>query len=78
MGEVAEAPVCLTQRPGFQGVCLNRWVLQTTWYQYEQQYSPSYEGPQHKFYRHVASRQLDGAGDGKEIGAPLLSCAVLH
>lgn len=36
----------------------------------------SNEGPQHKFNRHVASRQLDGAGDGKEIGAPLPSCAM--
>ena len=38
MGEVAEAPVCITQHPGFQAVCLNRWVLQTAWYQYKQQY----------------------------------------
>lgn len=48
MGEVAEAPVCITQHPGFQAVCLNRWVLQTAWYQYKQQYHQPYEGPQHK------------------------------
>ena len=35
MGEVAEAPVCITKHPGFQAVCLNRWVLQTAWYQYK-------------------------------------------
>ena len=58
MGEVAEAPVCITQHPGFQAVCRNRWVLQTAWYQYKQQYSQSYEGPQHKLNRHVAYRQL--------------------
>ena len=40
-GEVAEAPVCITQHPGFQAVCLNKWVLQTAWYQYKQQYSQS-------------------------------------
>ena len=47
MGEVAEAPVCITQHPGFQAVCLNRWVLQTAWYQYRQ-YSQSYEDPPKK------------------------------
>ncbi|XP_068697248.1 uncharacterized protein [Montipora foliosa] len=79
MGEVAEAPVCITQHPGFQAVCLNRWVLQTAWYQYKQQYSQSYEGPQHKLNRHVAYRQLVRwywGVLGKEIRVPLPSCAV--
>ena len=54
MGEVAEAPVCITHHPGFQAVWLNRWVLQTAWYQYKQQYHQPYEGPQHKLNRHIA------------------------
>ena len=57
MGEVAETPVCITQHPGFQAVCLNRWVLLTAWYQYKQYHQP-YEGSQHKLNRHIAYRQL--------------------
>ena len=79
MGEVADTPVCITQHPGFQAVCLNRWVLQTAWYQYKQQYHQPYEGPQHKFNRHIAYRQLvRWCWDflGKEIRVPLPSCAV--
>ena len=60
MGEVAEAPVCITQHPGFQAVCLNRWVLQTAWYQYKQQYSQSDEGPQHKLNRHLTCEMVLG------------------
>ena len=51
---LAEPPVCITQQPGFHAVCLNRWVLQTAWYQYKQQYRDPYEGPQHKQNRHIA------------------------
>ncbi|XP_046555100.1 uncharacterized protein LOC124264401 [Haliotis rubra] len=29
---------CITQHPGFTGVCCNRWVLQTAYFQYRQQY----------------------------------------
>ena len=79
MGEVAEAPVCITQHPGFQAVCLNKWVLQTAWYWHKQQYSQSYEGPQHKLNRHVAYRQLVRwcwGNFGKEVRVLLPSCAV--
>ena len=37
-GECQEQPTCITQHPGFHPVCINRWVLQTAWYQYKQQY----------------------------------------
>ena len=30
---------CITQHPGFEGVCLNPWVLETAYYSYRQQYS---------------------------------------
>lgn len=29
---------CITQHPGFQPVCLDRYVLETAYYQYRQQY----------------------------------------
>jgi len=37
-GECQEEPTCITQHPGFHPVCINRWVLQTAWFQYKQQY----------------------------------------
>lgn len=37
MDGVSEA--CITQHPGFAVVCLDRWVLQTAYWQYRQQYS---------------------------------------
>ena len=34
-----EVPVnCFTEHPGFDGVCLNVWVLQTAYSQYRQHY----------------------------------------
>ena len=34
-----EVPVnCITEHPGFDGVCLNVWVLQTAYSQYRQHY----------------------------------------
>ena len=29
---------CIKEHEGFEAVCLNRWVLQTAYYQYKQQY----------------------------------------
>ena len=51
-------PPCITQHPGFAPVCTNKYVLKTAWYQYKQQYNNAYTGPDHKFYRHIAYRQL--------------------
>ena len=76
---LAEPPVCVTQHPGFHAVCLNRWVLQTAWYQYKQQYQDSYEGPSHNQNRHIAYRQLARwcwGLLGKEVRVVLSSCAV--
>ena len=57
--EPKEPLVCVvTQNPGFNAVCLNRWVLQIAWYLYKQQCHNSYEGPKHKQNRHVAYKQL--------------------
>lgn len=72
-------PVCITQHPGFSAVCLNRWVLQTAWFQYKQQYADAYEGLDHKQTRHIAYRQLARwcwELLGKQIRVVLPSCAV--
>ena len=78
-GECQEKPTCITQHPGFHPVCINRWVLQTAWFQYKQQYKHPYEGPEHKLFRHIAYRQLARwcwGILGKEIRVVLPSCAV--
>ena len=56
-GECEEEPTCITQHPGFHPVCINRWVLQTAWYQYKQQYRESFDSREDKLYRHIAYRQ---------------------
>ena len=79
-GECQEQPTCITQHPGFHPVCINRWVLQTAWYQYKQQYKEPYDGPENKLFRHIAYRQLARwcwGILGKEIRVVLPSCAVM-
>ena len=76
-GGLEEPPVCITQHPGFSAVCLNRWVLQTAWYQYKQQYAHAYKGPDHKQKRPIAYRQLARwcwGLLGKQIRVVLPSC----
>ena len=34
----SEGVGCITLLPGFQGVCLNPWVLETAYYSYQQHY----------------------------------------
>ena len=34
----SEGVGCITLHPGFQGVCLNPWVLETAYYSYQQHY----------------------------------------
>ena len=79
VGECEQPPSCITEHPGFQAVCLDRWVLQAAWYQYKQQYYQSHDGPDHKLNRHIAYCQLVHWCWGvivKEIRVPLPSCAV--
>ena len=79
-GEATEAPLCITDHPGFLAVCTKRYVLRTAWFQYKQQYKDSYEGPEHKQLRHVAYRQLARWGLGvlgKEVRVVFPSCAVM-
>ena len=79
-GECEEQPKCITQHPGFHPVCINRWILQTAWYQYKQQYKDPYDGAEDKRFRHIAYRQLARwcwGILGKEIRVVLPSCAVM-
>ena len=79
-GECEEKPSCITQHPGFHPVCINRWVLQTAWYQYKQQYKHPYDGREDKLFGHIAYRQLTRwcwGILGKEIRVVLPSCAVM-
>ena len=42
--------LCITEHEGFDAVCLNRWVLQTAYFQYRQQYGNHHEDtPIHKY-----------------------------
>ena len=78
--ELCQAPKCIIEHPGFEGVCLNHWVLETVWYHYKQQYSEPFEGPLHRRNRHIAYRQLVRwcwQVLGKEIRVVLPSCAVV-
>ena len=79
-GECEEQPQCITQHPGFQAVCINRWVLQVAWYQYKQQYKATYDRREDKLFRHIAYRQLTRwcwGILGKEIRVVLPACAVM-
>lgn len=79
-GPGLEPASCITQHPGFLPICTNKYVLRTAWKQYKQQYTESYDGPEHKQYRHIAYRQLARwcwGYLGKEVRVVLPSCAVM-
>nr|XP_054750580.1 uncharacterized protein LOC129256384 [Lytechinus pictus] len=72
---------CITNHPGFEGVCLNPWVLETAYFHYRQQYGGGgrNDATENEKNRHVAYRQLAaGAGVflGRAVRVPLPSCAV--
>lgn len=72
--------VCITERRGFDVVCLDVDVLDVAWLQYKQQYGrQTYDGPLHKRLRHVAYRQFVRwcyRYLGKDIRVILPSCVV--
>ena len=73
------AAKCIVLHPGFKAVCLNKWVLETAWFQYKQQYEEPFEGPEHKKNRHIAYRQLARwcwGFLGRQVRVVLPSCAV--
>ena len=41
-------PPCITLHPGFNTVCLDRWVLQAALYSFKQHYTHYYHGPLHE------------------------------
>ncbi|WAR05113.1 P2RX7-like protein [Mya arenaria] len=69
---------CITDHPGFGTVCLDRYVLETAYYQYRQQYGvPQQEDNEQQ--RYVAYRQFVRwcwGYLGREVRVVLPSCAV--
>ncbi|XP_056021417.1 uncharacterized protein LOC125664129 [Ostrea edulis] len=50
---------CITDHGGFVANCLNRWVLETLYYEYFQDNGPLEEGELiHRVYRHLAYRRF--------------------
>ena len=72
-----EKPTCITQHPGFNPVCINRWFLQAAWYQYKQQCKESFDGPEDKLYRYKTYKQLASGILSKEIRVVLPSSAIM-
>ncbi|XP_060576054.1 P2X purinoceptor 7-like [Ruditapes philippinarum] len=76
--ETATELSCITRHPGFQSVCLDRYVLETAYYQYRQLYG-EVEHTNNERQRYVAYRQLARwcwGYLGKEVRVVLPSCAV--
>ncbi|XP_054770776.2 uncharacterized protein LOC129278654 [Lytechinus pictus] len=72
---------CITNHPGFEGVCLNPWVLETAYFHYRQQYGGGgrNDATENEKNRHVAYRQLARwcwGFLGRAVRVPLPSCAV--
>ncbi|WAR06398.1 hypothetical protein MAR_021767 [Mya arenaria] len=69
---------CIIDHPGFGTVCLDRYVLETAYYQYRQQYRvPQQEDNEQQ--RYVAYRQFVRwcwGYLGREVRVVLPSCAV--
>ncbi|XP_054770601.2 uncharacterized protein LOC129278479 [Lytechinus pictus] len=49
---------CITEHPGFQPVCLNKYVLETALYQFLQEFKNAYIHNDTERYRNLAHRQL--------------------
>nr|XP_054763270.1 uncharacterized protein LOC129269815 [Lytechinus pictus] len=72
---------CITEHPGFEGVCLNPWVLDTAYLGYRQQYGDRarHDATENEKHRHVGYRQLARwcwGFLGRSVRVPLPSCAV--
>ncbi|KAK3744182.1 hypothetical protein QZH41_020569, partial [Actinostola sp. cb2023] len=72
-------PLCITDHPGFQPVCLNMWVLQN--FAFRQRYGrAANQDSDEERYRYTAYRQLVRfcwGYLGREIRVTLPSCAVI-
>lgn len=70
---------CIIGHPGFETVCLDKYVLKTAYLAYRQEYGHYQDNDNHARYRYTAYRQLVRwcfGYLGKEIRVPLPSCAV--
>ncbi|XP_013404522.1 uncharacterized protein LOC106169577 [Lingula anatina] len=71
---------CITDHPGFEPVCLNKWVLETAWMQFRQQHGgKAFGGREDQRLRHIAYRKFVCWVLGwlrKKIRVTMPSCAV--
>ncbi|XP_045179120.1 uncharacterized protein LOC123538801 [Mercenaria mercenaria] len=59
LAEKLDGFTCITQHPGFVGNCLNRDVVEVSFYEFLQRNGPiGDEEPVHETYRYVAYRRL--------------------
>ncbi|XP_060564870.1 P2X purinoceptor 7-like [Ruditapes philippinarum] len=78
--ETGQGLSCITAHPGFSTVCLDRYVLETAYLQYRQQYGERDEEDINRRHRYTAYRQLARwcwGYLGKEVRVVLPSCAVI-
>lgn len=71
---------CITDNPGFKANCLNRWVLEASFFHFKQEYGTRSNIPEHKINRHIAYRRLVRwcwGILGRQIRVVLPSCAVM-
>lgn len=79
--EYPEELDCITAHPGFRSVCLDRYVLETAYFQYVQQYGRQarLDASEDEKSRHTAYRQMVRwcwQFLGRRVRVPLPSCAV--
>ncbi|XP_072182418.1 uncharacterized protein [Diadema setosum] len=72
---------CITEHPGYQPVCLDKWVLETAYFQYVQQYEGHHrkDVTENERSRHIAYSQLAQwcwGFLGRRVRVRLPSCAV--
>ncbi|XP_070559470.1 uncharacterized protein [Ptychodera flava] len=70
---------CITLHPGFASVCLDRWVLETAYYQYRQEYGKMRQFQQNERDRYIAYRQFvrwSWGFLGRHVRVPLPSCVI--
>ncbi|KAK3709451.1 hypothetical protein QZH41_017496, partial [Actinostola sp. cb2023] len=70
---------CITLHPGFQSVCLDRYVLDTVYYQYRQEHGNFNHDGENEKYRYTAYRQFVRwcwEWLGRRVRVPLPSCVL--
>ena len=80
-GQGNDRSSCITDTDALRAICLNKWVLQTAFYQYSAQYNDHYEGPQHKKQAcciSPACQVVLGLSWSGGTGCPACFCCLLY